>query len=424
VASDIGLYHEYRPQAFPSSVFKERTMALADADLANQRMVDRLIAEGALWSPSLIDAFRQTPRHRFLDHVFVFQQRHEGWREINTRQPDAHEIDLLYSDRALITRLASGEEGEKVPISSSSQPSLMAEMLEDLRPLPGQRVLEIGAGTGYNAALLAHVVGGGLVHSVDVDRAVLAEAAEHFAGFTERGVRLHHGDGRVGWPQAAPFDRVIVTAATPDIEPAWLAQSNDGGMLVAPLVLAPGLAMVIRGEVRHGAFFGALTRGAYFMPLRREEETPGDETATPDGAAEPLKSRPAPWAGWFDGQHRRLGWGNFLQALVYYGWLRGLSVLHKGSAGSLSNFGVHSDDGVCWFSSEDWQVSGSAGQELGQALWQAWLRAGGPWPIDFELRASAAGGLEACEPESYLRQGPRCQQLWTLRQNRVRVGWR
>src|SRR5208282_1519845 len=171
-------------------------MSLSEGDLANQRMVDRLIAEGALWSPPLIAAYRQTPRHRFLQRVFVFHHRNEGWREIDTREPEAPQIDLVYADRALITRLLVNAEGQQVPISSSSQPSLMAEMLEDLRPQMGQRVLEIGAGTGYNAALLAHGVGPGLVHSVDVDQAVLAEATEHFAGFADRGVHLHHGDGR------------------------------------------------------------------------------------------------------------------------------------------------------------------------------------------------------------------------------------
>src|ERR1700676_3823501 len=167
-------------------------MALSAADQANQRMVDRLITEGALWSPPLIAAFRQTPRHRFLHHVFINQHRQEGWREINTREPAAAEIDLLYSDRALITRLGQSAAGVPVPISSSSQPSLMAEMLEDLRPALGQRVLEIGAGTGYNAALLAHVVGQGRVHSVDVDRVVLAEAQQHLDAFPERGVQLHY----------------------------------------------------------------------------------------------------------------------------------------------------------------------------------------------------------------------------------------
>ncbi|HYV38673.1 MAG TPA: methyltransferase domain-containing protein [Gemmataceae bacterium] len=397
-------------------------MSLNLADQANQRMVDRMIAEGALWSRGLIDAFRQTPRHRFLHHVYALQKRGEGWREIDTREPAAQEIDLLYSDRALITRLAAGDDGRQVAVSSSSQPSLMAEMLEDLRLEAGQCVLEIGAGTGYNAALMAHVVGANLVHSVDVDRVVLAEAAEHFLGFAGRGVFLHHGDGRQGWLEAAPFDRLMVTAATPDFEPAWLEQVTDGGVLVAPVVFAPGMAFVARGEVRHGVFCGGLTRGAYFMPLRTEEEAP-HETADVPAARVSLKTRPAPWAGWFERHRPRLGWGSFLQAIVFYGWLRGLDLLHSGGNSAYASYGVCLGDDQCWFSSEDWQVSGAAGQELGEALWRAWLAAGGPWPTEFCLTA-AAGALEASGSESFVRQGPRCRQVWTLKELRPRPGWR
>jgi protein-L-isoaspartate(D-aspartate) O-methyltransferase len=398
-------------------------MSVSAGDVANQRMIDRLIAEGALWSPRLIAAFRETPRHRFLHHVFVFDQQQESWREVNTREPNEEEIDLLYGDRALITRLAVTEEGRQIPISSSSQPSLMAEMLEDLRPEPGQRVLEIGAGTGYNAALLARVVGPELVHSVDVDRAVLAEAADHFAAFVDRGIYLHHADGRLGFPEAAPFHRLMVTAATPDLEPAWLSQMNDGGVVVAPIVLWPGTAMVVRGEVRQGIFCGNLTRGAYFMPLRDEEEAPIDKAETPDLPPN-LKTRPAPWAGWFERSRPRLGCGSFLQALVFYGWLRGLSPVTGGSTGGYSRYGVSCGDALCCFNAEDWQVNSGAGHELGLALWQAWLHAGGPWPTEFELTCSAKARLEPKGQESYLRQRPRCQQIWTLQAHRNRSGWR
>src|SRR5262245_42365728 len=200
------------------------------ADQVNQEMVDRLIAQGALWSPALIAAFRATPRHRFIDRVFQYQRRHNCWHEVITRDPGPEELHLVYADRALITRLSPSRGREpEVPISSSSQPSLMAQMLEDLRPAPGQRVLEVGAGTGYNAALLAQVVGPGRVLSIDVDRQVLAEAWDHLRAFAELRVEVCHADGRCGYAEAAPFDRIMVTAATPDLEPAWLEQLAEGG---------------------------------------------------------------------------------------------------------------------------------------------------------------------------------------------------
>src|SRR5262249_54356023 len=142
---------------------------------ANEQMVDRLIAEGTLWSAPLITAFRATPRECFLDRVFQYHRKSGRWREIITRDPGPEELRLLYSDRALITRLSPPQPGEpEMPISSSSQPSLMAQMLEDLRPGPGMRILEIGAGTGYNAALLAPLARPPPVVSIDLDRPALA----------------------------------------------------------------------------------------------------------------------------------------------------------------------------------------------------------------------------------------------------------
>src|SRR2546425_378070 len=109
------------------------------AEQANRRLVDQLIARGALWSAALIDAFRATPRHLFLDRVFHLHREH-GWREIDTTSLRRSELHLIYSDRALSTRLSEAPPGEApVAISSSSQPSLMAQILEDLCLSPGLR---------------------------------------------------------------------------------------------------------------------------------------------------------------------------------------------------------------------------------------------------------------------------------------------
>src|SRR5262249_21195741 len=151
------------------------------------------------------------------------QRKQQRWREILTREPGSAELRLLYSDRALITHLGAASRGQTgVPVSSSSQPSLMAQMLEDLQLAPGLKVLEVGAGTGYNAALLAHVVGPDRVISIDVDRGVLSEAWDHLRAYPERRLQLRHADGRCGYAEGAPYERIMVTAATPDLEPAWL----------------------------------------------------------------------------------------------------------------------------------------------------------------------------------------------------------
>src|SRR5205807_988885 len=101
-----------------------------------------------------------------------------------------------------------------------------------------------------------HVVGPGLVTSIELEPEVLAEAWDHLRRFPERGVFTDHADGRRGYAQSAPYDRIIVTAAAVDLEPAWLRQLKAGGVLVVPLIVAPGLEYVVRGTVREGAFHG------------------------------------------------------------------------------------------------------------------------------------------------------------------------
>ncbi|HZT81055.1 MAG TPA: methyltransferase domain-containing protein [Gemmataceae bacterium] len=402
-------------------------------DLTNQQMVDRLIAQGALWTPALIAAFRATPRHRFLDHVYLYHQKSERWRKLATRNPGPEGLRLLYSDRALVTRLSpANAPAARLPISSSSQPSLMAQMLEDLAPAAGHRVLEVGAGTGYNAALLAHVAGPGQVVSLDVDRAVLAGAARHLRPFAGRQVCLRHADGRAGWPEAAPYDRLMVTAATDDLEPAWLGQMAPGGVLVAPLAVAPGLAFVVCGRVTGGVFHGRLTRPAYFMRLRGEGEA-GEEGPKPAlgllgeellgrGA---LKQAAAPWAGWFERRRTRPGWLYFVQALAFFGWLRGLRLAYQVLPDGRPTFAVAdaARGCLCWLGPTAWQVSGDAGRALGAELWQAFLDAGGPWPTEFRLTATPHGGETADRRGGYFRQGPRCRQTWELTEPRQRGGW-
>jgi protein-L-isoaspartate(D-aspartate) O-methyltransferase len=398
-------------------------MSLAAANQANQQMVERLIAEGALWSPNLIAAFRATPRHHFLGHVFQYQRKHNHWRELSTKDPGPDELRVVYSDRALITRLSAPlATASAVPISSSSQPSLMAQMLEDLKLAPGLSVLEIGAGTGYNAALLAHAVDPGMVTSVDVDAQVLAEARQHLEAFPERRIRLRHADGRSGYAEMAPYDRIMVTAATPDLEPAWLEQVADRGLLLAPLALAPGLAYIVRGAVSDGIFHGRLTRAAYFMPLRAEGETGAGELdpAPPIGD---LRTLPAPWAGWFDRKRLRGNWLGFSQSLAFYGFLRGLTVHYRVGENSQVVFGVSADGALCWLGSQDWQVNGDAGRDLGWHLWRTFLDVGGPWPTEYRLKASPERPLQPSRRETYIRQGPRCHQMWELMEPRDRPPW-
>src|SRR4029077_5346990 len=133
-------------------------------------------------------------------------------------------------------RVAPERPAPAQPISSSSQPAIMAIMLDQLALAPGQRVLEIGAGTGYNAALLCPLTGpGGTVVSVDIDDDLAAQARGHLAAAGYPQVTVVAADGAGGYPPGAPYDRVIATVGVADLAPAWLRQAGPGARIVVPL---------------------------------------------------------------------------------------------------------------------------------------------------------------------------------------------
>ena len=184
-------------------------------------MVEALRARSCITSPAVAEAFLSVPRH-----VFV---------------PGAPRSEAYSFDTVVPTHF----DAEGLSISSSSAPNIMAIMLEQLRVGPGMSVLEIGAGTGYNAGLLAHLVGPtGRVVSVDIDDDITTEAREHLHAAGIDGVRVVRGDGWLGSGTDERFDRVILTVGAADISPHWFEQLNIGGVLVMPLALRPGLQMV------------------------------------------------------------------------------------------------------------------------------------------------------------------------------------
>lgn len=124
------------------------------------------------------------------------------------------------------------------PVSSSSQPAMMAIMLEQLGLEAGHRVLEIGTGTGYNAALMTYLVGEtGAVVTVDIDEELAETARRRLNAAGYPSVVVDGGDGAAGWPGGAPYDRIIVTASARDLAPAWTGQLGDDGRLLVPLSL-------------------------------------------------------------------------------------------------------------------------------------------------------------------------------------------
>jgi len=207
------------------------------------RLVDALRASGRLRTAAVEQAFRAVPRHLFLPGLAVSQ---------------------AYADEAVAVQHVDG-----VATSTASQPSMMAIMLEQLDVRPGHRVLEIGAGTGYNAALLAHLVGPqGAVTAVDIDAELVQRAREHLLSAGIEGVELHCGDGALGHPPGAPYDRIVLTVGSPDVRPEWVAQLAVGGRLLLPLTLRGSQLSVALDLQPDGGLHSTSVRGCAFVRLR------------------------------------------------------------------------------------------------------------------------------------------------------------
>ena len=223
------------------------------------RMVRRIVAGGGLTDPAWRAAFAEVPRH-----LFVLGYGLDEWPE-DARDPRSRlrRLASAYADRPIATHVVGGE-----LVSSSSQPSLMARMCQALDVMDGHRVLEIGAGTGYNAALLAHRLGPDAVTTIDIDRAITAAAREHLDAYgtpAARSVAVVTGDGALGHAERAPYDRIVATCEPPVIPEAWLAQCRPGGLVLAPV--ATGLVvLVVHGPGRAEGRF--LHTPAYFVSLR------------------------------------------------------------------------------------------------------------------------------------------------------------
>ncbi len=231
-----------------------------------ERLVAQALQTSGVRDERIAAALRDVPRHLFLPHL---------------PPEDA------YLDDAIVTK----RDAEGQPISSSSQPAIMAIMLDQLDLAPGQRVLEIGAGTGYNAALMRHIVGPpGAVVSVDIDPDLAERAREHLASAGYPDVTVVAADGAGGYPPGAPYDRVIATVGVSDLAPAWLQQAAPDARIVVPLDVRGSQLAVAFG--RAGAHWVSRSvapcgfmrmRGSLAGPERIVVLQPGLSLTLPDG---------------------------------------------------------------------------------------------------------------------------------------------
>ncbi len=217
----------------------------ASASERRAALVDRLRDEKVIRTPSVEAAFRSVPRHLFLPGV---------------------PLEVAYADEPVYTKR---DDSSGVSLSAASQPRIVAMMLEQLQLQPGDHVLEVGAGTGYNAALLAAITGdAGHVTAIDIDQDLVDGARQHLAAAGITNVEVILGDGALGHAIGAPYDRVIATVGAFETPPAWLEQLAPHGRLLVPLRLAGAESRSIVFERVGDGWHSRGSEMNVFMPLR------------------------------------------------------------------------------------------------------------------------------------------------------------
>ncbi|MEZ0070258.1 protein-L-isoaspartate(D-aspartate) O-methyltransferase [Streptacidiphilus sp. MAP12-20] len=257
VLAHLTIFHTNRAglslesQAALSALAREAVMgttttpaATTPAAKLRNALVDQLTADGHVRTSRVKAAMRAVPRHLFV--------------------PDAPLSDA-YANATV--NIKSDDTGAS--ISCASQPSIVALMLEQLDVQHGHRVLELGAGTGYNAALLAHMAAPGAVVTLDVDDDLVDGATAHLAAAEIHNAKAVLRDGALGYAEGGPYDRIVATVGAHGIPTAWLAQLAPGGRLVVPQRLRGSVSRSIAWELCDGRWLSVGSEMNTFMPLRR-----------------------------------------------------------------------------------------------------------------------------------------------------------
>lgn len=208
--------------------------SVADA-AAREQMIARQLRGRDIDDERVLAAMAAVPRHAFVP---------------------ADARDRAYGDHAL--PIGHGQ--------TISQPYVVALMSTLLDVQPGDRILEIGTGSGYQAAVLAQLAAE--VYTIEINSALAERARNTLTALGYERVHVRAGDGSHGWPEAAPFDAIIITAATPKLPDALIGQLRDGGRVVAPLEQADGDGEVLAVGIKRGdAFAWTQHGGVRFVPM-------------------------------------------------------------------------------------------------------------------------------------------------------------
>jgi protein-L-isoaspartate(D-aspartate) O-methyltransferase len=162
---------------------------------------------------NVLSAFEKVPRELFVPNTFLDQ----AWED---------------------TPLPIGQ-GQTI-----SQPTVVARMIQALQPAPGQKILEVGSGSGYQTAILSHLFR--RVFAIERQMSLFREATERLDSLRRYNVTAKPGDGSLGWPEQAPFDRILVAAAAEDVPPLLWDQLAPGGIMICPVGEVPGEQRLLR----------------------------------------------------------------------------------------------------------------------------------------------------------------------------------
>ncbi|MGH3902732.1 MAG: methyltransferase domain-containing protein [Pseudonocardiaceae bacterium] len=217
------------------------------------------------------------PRHEFVPEFYERGTDPVGpmaWELVSASSPDTRERwwNGVWANTSLVTQLGDLSRWEPRattgPTSSSSAPSLMTRMLEALDIRDGHRVLEIGTGTGYNAALMSHRLGQENVFSVDVDAELVDSARSRLAALGYRPT-LAAVDGITGLPEHAPYDRIIATCAVSRVPWSWAEQTTEDGLILVDLKIRASVGNLVLLRREADRLEGRFDAGyATFMHLR------------------------------------------------------------------------------------------------------------------------------------------------------------
>lgn len=379
---------------------------------------------------AIAEAFLATPRHCFVKRYCQWPQRE--WQEV-TEENLAQHLPVLYSNDALLL----WGDGPAAPLSSISQPSLVLGMLQLLKLAPGQQVFELGAGSGWNAALMGRLVEPtGHVYSVEIIPEIAQQAATAVATLAIDNVSIIAADGGDGYPLGAPYDRAIFTAGAYDLPRHFYTQLKDGALLL----------FILKAEGGGDTLFLLQRSGDHFESL--QSFPVGFVPMTGKYALETLKPLPLDTlSGWETLQQQEIGhtafwWGGRGGSLLWrtQGIRSFLAITEPGfrlfvAEQEMTNAETHSTDAVVNASPKPEEFFG-LWDEVGQSLVLArndqliaygslhaqeqLLRALHQW-VDLGMPAAASFSLRIYPSEQKLTLG---EQEWLVKRNESQFVWR